>query len=542
MVHSSHRNISFATAAGLRDLLNSGATIDVRGQRIRELRNRLTVLRQPQERCLLVPHRGNDVVATVAEALWVIAGRDDIKWLSFYLPRAPEFSDDGMTWHGAYGPRLRNWNGLDQLNETRQLLLAEGATRRAVMSLFDPARDFVQSRDIPCNNWIQWLIRDGRLHATIGVRSNDIIWGFSGVNSFQWSVVQEMMAYWTDSQIGDASYLATSFHLYNRHEERARRMIEEFRGITCYDFGLFPPAFQTSFDDFDDVLAEWFALEEQARSNPDTQIDAERRLGDPLLAAALELVRVHNGVESGWSAERLGEELGQLRPSDLVASAYEFYGRKYRSIVDHIPDPQIAAFMAAYHGAAELETRSTDTTVLDGIKTLHAQKNAAYGPSWKKRGELFSILANIERKVDRLGSCTINNEQQAGETGFDTAVDLFVYLIKYRLFLTEHFTGSAGNGPIPRDNIALSDSLPAFNALVDQYSGWRLSERSFNDTKTAIKNGFERLYALALEGKERVPDRVRLVIELSNLAFDLVRVISERNPDSIKCLYTEQTT
>ena len=80
----------------------------------------------------------------------------------------PEFSDNGRTWHGAYGPRLRNWNGVDQIDETRRLLLEETATRRAVMSLYDPSRDFVKSKDVPCNNWLNWLVRDGKLHLTVG--------------------------------------------------------------------------------------------------------------------------------------------------------------------------------------------------------------------------------------------------------------------------------------------------------------------------------------------------------------------------------------
>src|SRR5690606_36637114 len=112
----------------------------------REIIARHTRLDRPLERYLFVPGRNNDVFAQVAETMWVLAGRDDIAWLERYLPRAPQFSDDGATWRAAYGPRLRNWNGRDQIDEVRRLLSEDRSSRRAVTSLFDPARDFIQSK------------------------------------------------------------------------------------------------------------------------------------------------------------------------------------------------------------------------------------------------------------------------------------------------------------------------------------------------------------------------------------------------------------
>ena len=60
---------------------------------------------------------------------------------------------------------------------------------------------------------------------------------------------------------------------------------------------------------------------------------------------------------------------------------------------------------------------------------LHAEKHASYGDSWKKRGEKLSILANIARKVDRLGV------GDSFDTAADTVIDLWVYLAKYLCWL-----------------------------------------------------------------------------------------------------------
>lgn len=38
------------------------------------------------------------------------------------------------------------------------------------------------------------------------------------------------------------------------------------------------------------------------------------------------------------------------------------------------------------------------------VRNLHRQKSTAHGPAWKRRGELISIMANLARKADRIGS------------------------------------------------------------------------------------------------------------------------------------------
>ncbi|MCA1812172.1 MAG: hypothetical protein LC623_09215 [Halobacteriales archaeon] len=72
------------------------------------------------------------------------------------------------------------------------------------------------------------------------------------------------------------------------------------------------------------------------------------------------------------------------------------------------------------------------------IRDLHASKSAAYGNAWKKRGEVLSVLANLARKIDRLEVLAAQGVQLAGEeTVLDTALDLFVYALKYQSYLAD---------------------------------------------------------------------------------------------------------
>ena len=84
------------------------------------------------------------------------------------------------------------------------------------------------------------------------------------------------------------------------------------------------------------------------------------------------------------------------------------------------------------------------------VAQLHREKHAAYGDSWKKRGEMLGIMANIARKMDRLGVAG------GGDTAADTAIDLLVYLIKYRLWIAENMSSLpewVNEWPTPMTNL-----------------------------------------------------------------------------------------
>lgn len=536
MAYTIHRNITSATVCALRDIAVHGETMVVRGQEVRELRNRITVLTQPHERCIFLPHRGNDVFASLAETLWVLAGRSDIAWLSTFLPRAVEFSDDGMTWRAGYGPRFRDWNGIDQLNEARKQLLGERLTRRAVISLFDPDRDFVQSKDIPCNNWLQWLVRGDHLHLNIAVRSNDVWWGFSGVNAFEWSVLQEVMAFWIGAPVGEATYFATSLHLYQRHYEKAAKAMAAFNGITCYDYGIARPQFTTPWEAFDSALDKWFAIESQIRRSPNRPISKRRTLEDPFLNSALQMVCFRHGMLHGWDAARMRDELAAMEENDLTAAAYVYVGRKYPAVLEDIAHPRIAAFILAYRSGHNQTMDSHVSNLKDFIKTLHREKDAGYGSSWKRRGELTSILANVARKIDRLETYATASTKLVDEPILDTAIDLFVYLIKYRLYLMEASPASAAAVLPEAALMPFSDHPSNFDALLDQI---RLDGEQLDGTATLTQDAmlaFEQLHQLATVAPSERSSRLGLTTKFSELAWRLIIALIREQPERLEAI------
>ncbi|MGG1154374.1 thymidylate synthase [Brevibacillus formosus] len=252
-----------------------------------ELTPALIRVESPKERCLVIPYRNNNIIQTIAETLWVLGGRNDLEYLSKYLPRASSFSDDGETWRGAYGKRLKGWfGGVNQINDVMKVLRTDEYSARGVMILFDPSEDInLKYKDVPCNNWIQLSIRDNKLNMYVTVRANDLIWGFSGINFFEWTVLQEMVANWLGLEVGEYYHFAGFLQLYKRHYERANKMLEHRLENDVYSFSYIP---HVNIDireiNFDLQMNQFFNI--------------EKKFTYPYTANSLDILREIEGLES----------------------------------------------------------------------------------------------------------------------------------------------------------------------------------------------------------------------------------------------------
>lgn len=333
-----YKNSTYAFIDALKRVLKEGKQVTVRGMKTLELRQEAITIRNPMERCIVLPHRNDNIFAKVAETLWMIQGRNDIQWLKHYLPRAPGFADDGEHWRGGYGPRLRNWrygetdaDSVDQLHYVVNLLNKDPESRQAVISIWDPSIDTNPGKDIPCNNWIHFLIRDKMLHMSVAQRSSDIMWGFSGIDAFSWSVLHQMMAHWTGCTVGDLSWFFSSWHLYERHWKQAEQILKSFTGRTIYDNGdCFPATFSTSFEDTDHIIGKVMQSEVEVRDG----VFIEQHIDDILLMECLDMLWLYNG---GNTLPGLVNFINMMNPySDFRVAAIEYYTRKFPKLPELI--------------------------------------------------------------------------------------------------------------------------------------------------------------------------------------------------------------
>lgn len=414
-----YRNATEALPDLMRYVLNYGASVPSRNGNTFELAMNQITLTDPWPLAITTPERKASIAAQIAETMWILAGRNDIGWLSAYLPQAHKFSDDGATWRGGYGPRIRAFGILDkhgdyctqdQLQHVINLLQEDPNTRRAVISLYDPAIDTQPGKDIPCNNWLHFLPRGEKLDLHVAIRSNDLMWGWSGINAFEWGALLAIVAGLTGLKRGSLTFSISSLHLYERHFAKARR-IEKAAGQQRV-FNRTDPEFAMPATGWtlDQLIQEWFSIEALIRVSAEDESklpDVTARIKafpEPMMQSWLRVL-------AGWWHDSAPVALIGSPLGDALANG---------------PKRKKAEAPAQAQAQASVASQNRDVQVfLNEANALHAEKDAAYGASWMARGEQMAIMANIARKVDRLGA------NGGGDTAFDTALDLMVYLAKY---------------------------------------------------------------------------------------------------------------
>lgn len=218
------RNVNDAYRAGLTYLTQYGFPVASRvGPVIRALGPVTTVYRDPCERVLFSAQRNANPFFHLFEALWMLNGQNDVETLDHILPSFKQFSDDGQTYHGAYGYRWRHWpsrpwtveQDFDQLKRIIAILRRNPDDRRAVLAMWDPVRDLDHvSNDIPCNDLIKFEIVQYALTMQVYNRSNDVVLGCYGANAVHMSILQEYIAAMVGVAVGTYFQISGNYHAY----------------------------------------------------------------------------------------------------------------------------------------------------------------------------------------------------------------------------------------------------------------------------------------------------------------------------------------
>jgi hypothetical protein len=184
-----------------------------------------TVYSHPRERVIFWPQRDANPFFHFYEALWMLGGRRDVASLTRFVKRMSEFSDDGVTFHGAYGYRWRHHFDKDQLAYIMRNLRMKPNCRRQVLGIYDPqvdlrlAEDQDNMRDIPCNLVAHFMNRSGALDMTVFNRSNDIVWGLYGANAVHFSMLHEVVATGAGLPMGSYYHVSDNWHAYKATAE-----------------------------------------------------------------------------------------------------------------------------------------------------------------------------------------------------------------------------------------------------------------------------------------------------------------------------------
>ncbi|MGW0445369.1 thymidylate synthase [Streptosporangium sandarakinum] len=198
-----------------------GKKVSPRGMATRELLDVRLLLHEPRARLLPPsPARVLNTAFAVAECVWILSG-SNAPWIYDYNSRLRQFAEDDGILRGAYGPRMRRWDGhVDQLAQVLATLRGDPDSRRAVIQLYDPARDAGGHRDVPCTLGYRFHLRGTRLDMVTTMRSNDLWLGLP-YDMFTATVLHELVAGWLGAELGTYRHHVDSLHLYEHDMEKA---------------------------------------------------------------------------------------------------------------------------------------------------------------------------------------------------------------------------------------------------------------------------------------------------------------------------------
>lgn len=152
-----------------------------------------------------------------AEAAWILSGDNRVATIKPYSKEIEKFSDDGLHFFGAYGPRF-----VDQIRHVLRALEIDQDSRQALMTFWRPNPP--ETKDVPCTINLHWMIRDGELHCFADMRSSDVWLGvpydwfnFSMLTGYLILLLKERTG--KKYELGTLYFYAHSQHIYERNFE-----------------------------------------------------------------------------------------------------------------------------------------------------------------------------------------------------------------------------------------------------------------------------------------------------------------------------------
>lgn len=224
------RNVHAALPEGVRLLHTSGELRETRNGPALVARGPVTtVYQEPTERVIFWAERDANPFFHLMEALWMLAGRNDTGFPCQFVKTMINYSDDGKTFHGAYGHRWRYHFGFDQLSMVAQALRDNPEDRRQVVQMWDATKDLGRNgKDLPCNTQVYFSRdEDGALDMTVCNRSNDVVWGAYGANAVHFSILQEYVAAMIGCEMGAYWQISNNFHGYLKTMEKVDHLDDQ---------------------------------------------------------------------------------------------------------------------------------------------------------------------------------------------------------------------------------------------------------------------------------------------------------------------------
>ena len=162
------------------------------------------------------PKRKFNVRYALLEFMWYLSMDPKVGNIGKAASIWKDIADNDGFVHSNYGGCLhRGWD------RVVAELVRFPESRRAVIALNQPDTDY-GGKDVPCTMFVQFFIRDEKLHMIWNMRSSDFAFGFcndAAVGMLFMQMMKNELEVWNNHfvDLGSFTYNATSFHCYDHH-------------------------------------------------------------------------------------------------------------------------------------------------------------------------------------------------------------------------------------------------------------------------------------------------------------------------------------
>ena len=208
---------------------NKGNDVTPRGQLTKEVLQQTSIvnMRRP---VVTLPERKLSTKFLGGEAYWILSGDNRVETIAPYNKNIVNYSDDGVTFFGAYGPRI-----LSQLDYVIDKLKSDADTRQAVLTIW--RENPPETKDVPCTVAVNFMIRNHKLNCHVYMRSNDLWLGFP-YDVFNFSMLSHLVCCKLNAFVvenggviiepGMLYHTASSRHIYEQHFEQVEQLIKRY--------------------------------------------------------------------------------------------------------------------------------------------------------------------------------------------------------------------------------------------------------------------------------------------------------------------------
>lgn len=227
-----YAGLDAALVGELQNIIDFGNLVNSRGESQKEVLCRSFRIKDPTLISIQIPSRKFNADYALFEWLWYISRDRNVHNISKLAKIWDIIKDEDGTVESNYGYYIfddTQDNTPSPWEWCKQELLDDSDSRRATIPINQPIHKVRNALDIPCTQYIQFFIRDNKLHLSVNMRSCDIIFGMCN-DVFTFSLMQQLMLNelridMPDLELGYYYHIVGSLHLYERHFKMAKNIL-----------------------------------------------------------------------------------------------------------------------------------------------------------------------------------------------------------------------------------------------------------------------------------------------------------------------------